>query len=131
MIIPLLSFSHDLSLQRRIDALDCLELNFLNTFEVEKVELGLFKYDLMWWINRCGFLAIGAIVYKGKLLDRGRIYGLSVLRTGFTLFLGIQYLYMGDLMAGSLLWEEYKYIFYKYEPQLREKRFKRSPDFLH
>ena len=47
MIIPLDVFSHDLSLQRRLDAIECLELHLLNIEEIEKVELGLFKYDVM------------------------------------------------------------------------------------
>ena len=130
MIIPLHVFSHDLSLQRRIDAIECLEFNMLTTSEVEKVELGLLKYDVMWWANRIGFGFFGYIVYKGKLLDRGKVHGLSVLRTLFCFLLGNQYIYMGDLLAGSLLWEEYKYIYYKYEPHIRKKKIALNYRFM-
>ena len=47
MILPLDVFAHDLAMQRRIDAIECLEFTLLNAAETEKVELGLFKYDVM------------------------------------------------------------------------------------
>jgi hypothetical protein len=130
MIIPLTLFAHDLSWQRRIDAHFCLEFNLLTTSEVEKIESGLLKYNIMWWANKMGFCAFFIILVKGRLLDRGGITSLSISRSVALFFLGTEYLYLGDLMAGSLLWEEYKYIYYKYEPQIRKKKFKIYPHFL-
>ena len=74
---------------------------------------------------------IGCLCFKGRLLDRGTVNGLSIIRGGIGVLLGTQYLYFGDFLAGSLLWEEYKYIYYKYEPQIRQKKFIKYPRFVH
>ena len=74
---------------------------------------------------------MGIVSYKGRLLDRGRVHGVGIIRTGFAFFLGVQYLYLGDLLAGSLLWEEYRHIYHKYEPVIRIKKYTSNPKFVH
>lgn len=131
MLIPFYSYTHDLSFQRRIDALELLELKELTANEMDRIERGLIKYDIMWWINRVGFLCFGFILYKGQLLDRCTAHSLSLTRGLYSFFLGYQYILLGDLLAGSLLWEEYKYVFYKYEPLIRANQIAKSPYFIH
>jgi hypothetical protein len=131
MILPLYVFSHDLALQRRMDALELLELPSLNCEEVERIELGLMKHDIMWWANRAGYAWLWVVLYKGRLLDRGGVNGIGVLKITFAFFLAYQYILLGDCLAGSLLFEEYKYVMYKYEPEFRRQKISRYYRFLH
>lgn len=130
MFQPLTLLTDDLSQQRRIDAIELMEIPQLKLNEIEKIEEGLFKYNVMWWFNRVGYCALWGIVYKGKLADRGNVHSVGIFRACLLFWISTQYLLFGDFLASSLLWEEYKYILYKYEPELRIKRKMTYPRFL-
>ena len=129
--IPLGYFSSALSLQRRANAYELLESNCLSQQEICQIESGLFKFDLMWYSNRFGYLAFWYLVCKGRMVDRFSVHTLSVTRTFFIFYLSMEYLFLGDLLSGSVLWDEYKYIFYKYEPQIRKQKIQKYPKFLY
>lgn len=130
MFFPITILGDDLSQQRRIDAIELMELPKIRANEIEKIEQGLFKYNIMWWVNRAGYFAVWGIAYKGKLLDRAKVHGLGILRVIFIFWISTQYLMLGEFLSSSLLWEEYKYIYYKYEPDIRKKKIKEFPRFI-
>lgn len=130
MFAPLTIFADDLSQQRRIDAIELKEITSTKSEEIEKIEQGLFKYNVMWWFNRTGYFALWGLAYKGKLLDRAKTHSLGIFRTVLMFFVSTQYLMLGDFLASSVLWEEYKYIYYKYEPEIRKKKIKDFPRFV-
>jgi hypothetical protein len=85
----------------------------------------------MWYSNRFGYLAFWYLVYKGRMVDRFSVHTLSVTRTFFIFYLSMEYLFLGDLLSSSVLWEEYKYIYYKYEPQVRKQKIEKYSKFIH
>jgi hypothetical protein len=87
--------------------------------------------DLMWWINRIAFLGIFPILYKGKLLEKGRSYNISASRCVMAVILCKTYLSVGDYMSSCILWNDAKYIYGKYEPIIKEERRKIYSDSYH
>ena len=130
MLTPLNRIVIEISIQRRVDAYECLELPFISQAEADRIQRGLFKYDIMWSINKVGFVGFMYILYKGRFLERGRHEGYSLPRLLLCSSLGVIYLYLGDYLASCLLWNDFKYIYYKYEPIIRNIKIARNPNFL-
>jgi hypothetical protein len=128
---PLGNFSHALAQQRRANAYELLESPFLQPAEIEKLESGFFKHDVMWWTNRLGFIPFWLLVYKGRMADRSATHTLSITRTLILFYISMQYFFLGDTLASSLLWEEYKYIYYKYEPGIRTQKINKYRKFIY
>mmetsp|Transcript_13228 Transcript_13228/g.19311 ORF Transcript_13228/g.19311 Transcript_13228/m.19311 type:complete len:130 (+) Transcript_13228:62-451(+) len=122
MGVPFSSFMLDLTIQRHVDARTCLEVEVLKAEELQTVYRGIWKSNCMWWLNKLGFGVFAFLLYKGKLLERGKSHGLSFSRFAVAVLVAQHYLFLGDYLAASLLWNEAKYVFYKYEPIIRTKR---------
>jgi hypothetical protein len=119
----------EITIQRRIDAYECLELPFIKTEEAQRIRRGLMKYDIMWSLNKVGYIGLMWILYKGRFIERGRHEGYSIPRLVQCATLCMSYLYFGDYLASCLLWNDYKYIYYKYEPIIRNIKSARNPNF--
>ena len=117
MGVPLSNFITDLSLQRRVDTL--IVLRYCNADEHRRIEQAMIKNNLLWWLNKVGFCLYVFMLYKGRLLERGNFYGISVGRAIMAFFIGHQFLWFGDYLASSIQWRDVKYIYYKYEPLIR------------
>lgn len=120
----------EISIQRKIDAYECLELPFIKTEEANRIRRGLMKYDIMWSFNKVGFIGMMWILYKGRFIERGRHEGYSIPRLIQCTTLCISYLYLGNYLASCLLWNDFKYIYYKYEPIIRNIKSARNQNFM-
>lgn len=129
MGIPFGRFIIDLSIQRRQDAMECLELRLLTSDETRRVCQGLLKQDMMYFANRALFPLLIYLFYKGRLLEGGRHMHISPPRVILAVTIAFNYLDLGDYLAADLMWQDVKYVFYKYEPIIRKLRKKRHPNF--
>lgn len=126
MGIPFSRFCIELSTQRNIDAVECLQISDLLQEEQNAINLGLLKQDVFHYLHGGGLALFLFTIYKGRLLDRGRREGPSLMRILLCAWTVQQYMYFGHYMAASLLWSDTKYIYYKYEPFIRIARSKRG-----
>lgn len=129
MGIPFGRLITDLSLQRRQDAMECLELRILSSEETRRVCQGMLKQDMMYAANRAGFPLLLYLFYKGRLLEGGRHMHMSLPRIVLASIVAYDYLDLGDYLGADLMWNDVKYIYYKYEPIIRKLRKQRHPNF--
>mmetsp|Transcript_18242 Transcript_18242/g.32698 ORF Transcript_18242/g.32698 Transcript_18242/m.32698 type:complete len:160 (+) Transcript_18242:1624-2103(+) len=126
MGIPFSRFIIELSHQRNIDAIECLELADLLPEEFDSIQLGLLKQDIFHYFHFGGLLMFLFTVYRGRLIERGRREGVSLMRLFTCCWAVQQYNYCGHYLAACLLWGDTKYIYYKYEPFIRRARANRG-----
>jgi hypothetical protein len=126
MGIPFSRFSIELSTQRNIDAVECLQLPNLTQQEQEAIYLGLLKQDVFHYLHGASLLLLLFTIYRGRLIERGRREGISAPRVVLCGWGVQQYMYFGHYMAACLLWSDTKYIFYKHEPFIRRARAARG-----
>ena len=129
MGIPYGRFTTDLCLQRRQDAMECLELRILTSDETRRVCQGLLKQDMMYVANRVGFPLLVYLFYKGRLLEGGRHLHMSIPRVILGDVVAFNYLDLGDYLGADLMWHDVKYVYFKYEPIIRKLRKERHPNF--
>ena len=130
MGIPYGRFISDLCIQRRQDAMECLELRITTSEEARQICQGLLKQDMMYAANRAGFPLLVYLFYKGRLLEGGRHLHISIPRVILAGIVAYDYLDLGDYLGADLMWKDVKYIYYKYEPIIRKLRKQRHPNFI-